>query len=1262
MIGEPYLDSEDRTQWSSLVQDSLESTKGSLPETFSVEALTCLKFIEEKFEQLQINSQFFQVSGKPSKRKGLHRTRLKAKNCVCDGSVNVRLWTTQDDDEAVIEGIENNSKCIFSSKSGWRGLLGLITAGEWVKGLPAAEENAPLAVADVASTTTESAIVETATCNPVHHAGATVTASSEAAVPPEVVSQASDKHISVESGNHVSGGHSITENGSRSMTVDQDSVETSPTASSSVNSDHDLVGSRIDPLPESTDLYTSDIENVDRDMESPSILLRSTTSQSSRAEDISSPDIFHVTSVEAPNIARQRSRPLPLRLSLPPTCGFYFPRKDATTWLESLLFQESSGQENQELERNATTVTVLHGMAGVGKTQIALNFARSAQSRFDAVFWVRADNKQSVLQSFHDIAIALRLINGRRQYSHTQSAGLVMKWLARPETQWLLIFDNADEIDIIAPYVSHGKSGATIITTRNAGLVLPGGISPAFHHVQPLSVSDSQSFLLQSTHLLLEDVNSKPGLELIKVLGGLPIALTRTAHSIRRNQLSIEEYLFQYTDEKSRKNPSKRPPLESKTMFSILVPVEMSHDVRQLLSALSYMDSDGVPTSLVRDVWGQTALHQASSLGEEDRFRVASRILLDEGLILDVEDGKGFENVYRIHRLTQELIRHDLSRDEACHTLKACTSVLGAQWPSDRKFQNVLHGFWAGFDDVMNHLWRVTDHMSSLVLHLDALDQCVDESFPKAALGCIWYDRRVRKNNRDYRNLARCATALITLPRQRLGGSNQSTSTSSYIPRRLIRINHRKQRMKLIDTGHEELSYCAFGLDFNDDEGSPMLTKSNLRTFRDGVALAQMPKAFRDVCLLSAMLLTKYIWIDALCIDQSNHEETAREVRNMAEIYRSAVVTISPRSQLQSQSNQVKWGPYDILCRKPSLQTRLCSIQQCLNTMTSLEGLASAVGPEVFANIEPYVESNVDVLSCSELLSTSGKPTLQASDKAQPLLEQPTKPSNNINLEPIEESLSQEKPHEDTSREPHAIATAWLCINEGVEDYAQNNKLRAVTKLVRARELIKAPCMASHDASRVDLQAATYLARIFLVDGSAEATMDLVNNVKVLKEIGESRESNFATIMAQLRIVKGDAYIASGNAADASNTYRQNIDAINEDQEGDIADLAAISKLRLSNCHMAQSDWKGAHALIKEVITHFEEQDSKQGQAQYARALYHQAVLYKGENKEKFRKRSMAAARQALKELCEEHDLDMPATDRELERDDFETVIELGFL
>jgi hypothetical protein len=54
--------------------------------------------------------------------------------------------------------------------------------------------------------------------------------------------------------------------------------------------------------------------------------------------------------------------------------------------------------------------------------------------------------------------------------------------------------------------------------------------------------------------------------------------------------------------------------------------------------------------------------------------------------------------------------------------------------------------------------------------------------------------------------------------------------------------------------------------------------------------------------------------------------------------------------------------------------------------------------------------------------------------------------------------------------------------------------------------------------------------------------------------------------------------------------------------------------------------------------------------------------VFKEEGKEKFKKRSMAAARQALEELCEEHDLAMPALDRELEKEDCESVIELRFL
>jgi hypothetical protein len=734
MIGEPYLDSEDRTQWSSLVQESLESTKGSMPETFSVDALSCLKYIEEMFEHLEINSQFFQVSGRPSKRKGLFRSRLKAKNCVCDGSVSVRMWTTQDDDEEVLEGIETSDNCIFSHKSGWHQPLRLITAGEWGKErLSIREGDPPLALTGIASIGVENTGKEAAICSPIYHPRAAMTSLSEAPVRPEIAGQATNEHTSVVSSNHASGDGHITESDPTLFTVHHDSGKTSPTASSSVKPDRNIIKKHSDIPLASMDQHTSNMEDVDRSTGACPISSRSMTSQSRKGESLSTYATSHRTFVEVPNTARHRSRPLPLRLSLPPAREVFFPREDATIWLEDLLFHDSPDQGNKELKSTATTVGVLYGPGGVGKTEIALNFARFAESRFDAVFWLRGDSEQSVLQSLHDSAIALRLVNGRRNYSHTRSASLCMKWLVESETRWLLVFDNVENAETITPYIPHSKIGATIITTRNAGLKFSDAISPVFHHVQPLSLTDSQSFLLQCTHLELEDVNSESGLELSRKMGGLPLALIQLASVIKRSQLSMGEFASLWKEAEHKKQSNKHG--SSKAFIGIwsMISATLSPDARQLLTVLSYMDPDAARTSLVQAVFEKTLLLEDLAI-VDDRLRAATEQLTHLALIQSVRDGDAFT----IHRLIQDSMQKNASRDEKCHTLRALTSVLGAQWPSDRKFRNVLHGFWAEFDDIMNQCRRVVDHLSPWLLVVDALDEVVDESFPRTALRCLW--------------------------------------------------------------------------------------------------------------------------------------------------------------------------------------------------------------------------------------------------------------------------------------------------------------------------------------------------------------------------------------------------------------------------------------------------------------------------------------------------------------------------------------------
>jgi hypothetical protein len=729
MIGEPYLDSEDRTQWSSLVQDSLESTKGSMPDTFSVDALSCLKYIEEKFEHLEIDSQFFQVSGKPSKRKGLHRSRLKAKNCVCDGSATVRMWTTQDEDEAVLEGIETNNSCIFSQKSGWHQPLRLITAGEWGKErLSITGGNTPAELTATSSTGAKNAGKETVSCGPMHHAGATATAPSGGPVQPPTGVQATTTHTSAVSEGHASGGDHNTESNPTLIMEHHGSAKASITAPSSVYSGRDAIEKPNNPRSDSTDHQTLDIEDAFQSTGACPISSQEMMSQSGQSEGLSTSTSSHETFVEVPNNARHRARRLPLRLSLPPACEVFFPREDATTWLENLLFPEASNRENKELRSAATTVGVLYGIGGVGKTQIALNFAQSAESRFDAVFWLRAESEESLLQSFHDSAIALRLVNGRRDYSHTQSAALCMKWLVESDMRWLLVFDNVHDAQTITPYIPHSKIGATIITSQNPRLSFPDAISPILYHVQPLSVNESRHFLLQSTHLEMEDVSSEAGLELLRDLSGLPLTLFQMANLIRIRGWSMAKFASMW-----KKNTKRPVNHDLSTALSDMLSSTLktlSPDAREILVCLSYMSPDAAPTSVVQACF-EKSIVQENPLTVENRLHEAIEQLTRFALIYSVGDA------FYMHRLIQNSIQKHIKLDDKRHALRALTSVLGAQWPSDRKIRNVLHGFWAGFDDIMNQNRHVVNLISTWQ-PVVALDEFVDESFPRVCLRYLW--------------------------------------------------------------------------------------------------------------------------------------------------------------------------------------------------------------------------------------------------------------------------------------------------------------------------------------------------------------------------------------------------------------------------------------------------------------------------------------------------------------------------------------------
>jgi hypothetical protein len=135
-------------------------------------------------------------------------------------------------------------------------------------------------------------------------------------------------------------------------------------------------------------------------------------------------------------------------------------------------------------------IYILHGLGGIGKTQLAVEFVRVYHRRFSSVFWLDGRSEDTLKRSI--VSCASRIPEGQiseksRTCSTSGSGDLdavikeVMTWLAHPNnTEWLLIFDNVDreynqhnpdpDAYDVKRYLSGADHGAVLITTRLAEL------------------------------------------------------------------------------------------------------------------------------------------------------------------------------------------------------------------------------------------------------------------------------------------------------------------------------------------------------------------------------------------------------------------------------------------------------------------------------------------------------------------------------------------------------------------------------------------------------------------------------------------------------------------------------------------------------------------------------------------------------------------------------------------------------------------------
>ena len=178
-----------------------------------------------------------------------------------------------------------------------------------------------------------------------------------------------------------------------------------------------------------------------------------------------------------------------------------------------------------------TVVQALQGMAGVGKTQLAIEYAHQFASAYDLVWWVVAKQPRLIADQFAALAVELGCTEPGAATEVMRRAVLAA---LREHGRWLLVFDNAEYPEDVMAWLP-GGGGHVLITSREhrwAEVAVP-------IEVDVLARAESVAMLQARVPGLAEADADR----LASQLGDLPLAVAQAAGYLPGSGMSAAAYL-----------------------------------------------------------------------------------------------------------------------------------------------------------------------------------------------------------------------------------------------------------------------------------------------------------------------------------------------------------------------------------------------------------------------------------------------------------------------------------------------------------------------------------------------------------------------------------------------------------------------------------------------------------------------------------------------------------------------------------------------
>src|SRR6266567_4656078 len=339
-------------------------------------------------------------------------------------------------------------------------------------------------------------------------------------------------------------------------------------------------------------------------------------------------------------------------------------------------------------QKERTSILTVSGIGGIGKTQLALEYAYKYRDDYRAVFWLRADTLEQLDEDLENLGNLLQVPETHRRKPNQQYIINETKGWLRSHPRWLLVLDNVDEKVKIKSLLTELEGGHVLMTTRTQIFADLAQNLP----LDKMKPDDGALLILRRAHMPSASAilaaasasNRRGAMALSRLLGGLPLALDQAAAYIQETECGLFGYmqlyrkyhkdLLSWRSTHENMYSDYEASVATTWLISFKRIEEQCSAASDLLRLCAFLYADAIPEAIVIEGARLSGSEQGSVADNKLAFNRACGVLLSYSMLRR----NATDKMFSMHCLVQQILK-DRMVEEGIYKQWAMRAVLALE-------------------------------------------------------------------------------------------------------------------------------------------------------------------------------------------------------------------------------------------------------------------------------------------------------------------------------------------------------------------------------------------------------------------------------------------------------------------------------------------------------------------------------------------------------------------------------------------------------